>query len=68
MTLLGGLGTILGPIVGAATIVTLQTQLPDSVGSWVTVIMGVIFVICVLSFRRGIVGELQALIKRSGVN
>jgi branched-chain amino acid transport system permease protein len=68
MTLLGGLGTILGPIVGAATIVALQTQLADSVGSWVTVIMGVIFVICVLSFRRGIVGELQALIKRSGVN
>jgi len=68
MTLLGGLGTILGPIVGAATIVSLQTQLADSVGSWVTVIMGVIFVICVLSFRRGIIGELQALIKRSGVN
>jgi len=68
MTLLGGLGTILGPIVGAATIVALQTQLADSVGSWVTVIMGGIFVLCVLSFRRGMVGELQALIKRSGVN
>ncbi|MBI2275981.1 MAG: branched-chain amino acid ABC transporter permease [Dechloromonas sp.] len=68
MTLLGGLGTILGPIVGAATIVALQTQLADSVGSWVTVIMGAIFVLCVLSFRRGMVGELQALIKRSGVN
>ena len=68
MTLLGGLGTILGPLVGAATIVALQTQLADSVGSWVTVIMGVIFVLCVLSFRRGIVGELQALVKRSGVN
>ena len=68
MTLLGGLGTILGPLVGAATIVALQTQLADSVGSWVTVIMGTIFVLCVLSFRRGIVGELQALIKRSGVN
>ncbi len=68
MTLLGGLGTILGPIVGAATIVSLQTQLADSVGSWVTVIMGVIFVLCVLAFRRGMVGELQALIKRSGVN
>ena len=68
MTLLGGLGTILGPIVGAATVVTLQTQLSDSVGSWVTVIMGAIFVLCVLSFRRGMVGELQALIKRSGVN
>lgn len=68
ITLLGGLGTILGPLVGAATIVALQTQLADSVGSWVTVIMGVIFVLCVLAFRRGIVGELQALIKRSGVN
>ena len=68
MTLLGGLGTILGPIAGAATIVALQTELADSVGSWVTVIMGVIFVLCVLIFRRGIVGELQALIKRSGVN
>ena len=68
MTLLGGLGTILGPVVGAATSVSLQTQLADSVGSWVTVIMGAIFVVCVLSFRRGMVGELQALIKRSGVN
>ena len=67
MTLLGGLGTILGPLVGAATIVSLQTELADSVGSWVTVIMGVIFVVCVLLFRRGIVGELQALIQRAGI-
>lgn len=67
MTLLGGLGTILGPLVGAATIVTLQTELASKVGSWVTVIMGAIFVICVLLFRRGIVGELAALIRRSGV-
>ena len=67
MTLLGGLGTILGPLVGAATIVSLQTELADSVGSWVTVIMGAIFVICVLLFRRGIVGELQALIQRAGI-
>ena len=68
MTLLGGLGTIFGPLVGAATIVTLQNELADKVGSWVTVIMGVIFVLCVLVFRRGIVGEIQALIKRSGIN
>lgn len=68
MTLLGGLGTIFGPLVGAATIVTLQNELADKVGSWVTVIMGIIFVLCVLVFRRGIVGEIQALIRRSGVN
>jgi hypothetical protein len=49
MTLLGGLGTILGPAVGSATIVTLQNELADKVGSWVTVIMGLIFVVCVLS-------------------
>lgn len=61
MTLLGGLGTILGPAVGAMTIVTLETQLADKVGSWVTVLIGVIFVVCVLAFRRGIVGELAAL-------
>jgi len=67
MTLLGGLGTILGPAVGSATIVTLQNELADKVGSWVTVIMGAIFVICVLAFRRGIVGEIQALIRRAGI-
>ncbi|MCA0451554.1 MAG: branched-chain amino acid ABC transporter permease, partial [Proteobacteria bacterium] len=67
MTLLGGLGTILGPAVGSATIVTLQNELADKVGSWVTVIMGVIFVVCVLAFRRGIVGEIQALIHRAGI-
>lgn len=67
MTLLGGLGTILGPAVGGATIVTIQNQLADSVGSWVTVIMGAIFVVCVLLFRRGIVGEIQALLKRAGM-
>lgn len=61
MTLLGGLGTVLGPVVGAGTIVLLQTQLADKVGSWVTVIIGVIFVVCVMVFRRGIVGELQAI-------
>jgi branched-chain amino acid transport system permease protein len=61
MTLLGGLGTVLGPSVGALTIVSLENLLADKVGSWVTVIMGTIFVVCVLLFRRGIVGELSAL-------
>lgn len=64
MTLVGGLGTMFGPIVGAFTIITLQNYLADKVGSWVQVIMGVIFVICVLAFRRGIVGELAALFGR----
>lgn len=64
MTLLGGLGTGLGPVVGAFTVVSLQNELADKVGSWVTVIMGGIFVICVLAFRRGIVGEAQALLRR----
>jgi len=65
MTLLGGLGTVFGPVVGAFVIVGLQNQLADKVGSWVQVIMGVIFVICVLAFRRGIVGELMDLFKKS---
>ena len=62
MTLLGGLGTVLGPSVGALTIVGMENVLADKVGPWVTVIMGGIFVVCVLVFRRGIVGELRALI------
>lgn len=61
MTLLGGLGTVFGPVVGAFVVVGLQNQLADKVGSWVQVIMGAIFVVCVLAFRRGIVGELMAL-------
>ncbi len=64
MTLLGGMGTVLGPIVGAFTIVTLQNQLADKVGSFVTVIMGAMFIVCVLAFRRGIVGEAAALYHR----
>ena len=66
MTLLGGLGTVFGPVVGAGVIITLQDELSDKVGSWVTVIMGVIFVVCVLAFRRGIVGEAAAFLKRFG--
>jgi hypothetical protein len=55
MTLIGGIGTILGPVVGAFVIVTMETYLAQA-GSWVTIIQGVIFVICVLTFRQGIVG------------
>ena len=67
MTLVGGVGTIVGPVIGAGVIITLQNELADKVGPWVTVIMGVIFVVCVLLFRRGIVGELVAWQKRRAV-
>ena len=59
MTLLGGMGTIFGPVVGAFIIIGIESYLSDF-GEWVTVITGVIFVVCVLAFRRGIVGELSA--------
>lgn len=63
MTLLGGLGTVFGPVVGAFVIVTLQNYLAH-LGAWVTIVQGIIFVICVLTFRRGIVGELAAWKRR----
>lgn len=63
MTLLGGMGTPLGPIVGALLVVGLENYLA-SYGSWVTVITGGVFMACVLAFRRGIVGEVLALAKR----
>jgi branched-chain amino acid transport system permease protein len=63
MTLVGGLGTLFGPVVGAAIIITMQNYLAQ-LGAWVTVVQGVIFVICVLSFRRGIVGELSSIIRK----
>jgi branched-chain amino acid transport system permease protein len=59
MTLVGGLGTIFGPVVGATIIVAMQTYFA-SFGEWVPVIQGAIFVVCVLAFRRGVVGELAA--------
>ena len=59
MTLLGGMGTIFGPVVGAFVIIFLESYLAEF-GQWVTVITGAIFVVCVLAFRRGIVGELGA--------
>ena len=57
MTLLGGLGTVFGPVVGAFIIITMENYL-SQIGAWVTVVQGAIFVVCVLTFRRGVVGEL----------
>jgi branched-chain amino acid transport system permease protein len=62
MTLVGGLGTVFGPMVGAAVIVTMQNYLAE-MGAWVTVIQGAIFVTVVLAFRRGLVGEIANLLK-----
>ncbi|MDL2339222.1 MAG: branched-chain amino acid ABC transporter permease, partial [Pseudomonadota bacterium] len=64
MTLLGGMGTFAGPVIGAFTIIGLQDYLSDRVGSWVTVIIGAIFVVCVIAFRRGFTGELLAWQRR----
>ena len=61
MTLVGGTGTFAGPVVGATLVVTLQEYLSEIVGGWVTVIIGGVFIVCVLLFRRGIVGELATL-------
>ncbi len=64
MTMLGGAGTFIGPVLGAGIVVTLQDTLSDKVGSWVTVIIGAIFVLCVMAFRKGIAGEVQAFLSR----
>ena len=64
MTLLGGVGTFFGPVLGAGIVIALQDNLADKVGAWVNVIIGVIFVVCVLAFRKGIVGEVQAFLER----
>ncbi len=63
MTLLGGLGTLFGPVVGAAIIVSMQNYLAQF-GAWVTIIQGLIFVICVLAFRRGVIGEIANWLKK----
>lgn len=63
MTLVGGLGTIFGPVVGAAVIITMQNYLAQ-LGAWVTVVQGAIFVVCVLAFRRGIIGEIGHAIRK----
>ena len=63
MTLVGGLGTVLGPVVGAFFLTAMQHYLAQ-LGSWVTVVQGVIFVFCMLLFRRGIVGVVAAFFDR----
>jgi branched-chain amino acid transport system permease protein len=63
MTLVGGLGTVFGPVVGAAVIISMQNYL-SALGEWVLIVQGVIFVIVVMLFRRGIVGEIAARIRR----
>lgn len=66
MTLLGGVGTLLGPLMGAGIVVSLQHVLAQSpLGNWVNVILGIIFVVCVLSFRSGIVGELGKMYRKN---
>jgi branched-chain amino acid transport system permease protein len=64
MGLLGGVGTFFGPVFGAGIVIALQDMLADKVGAWVNVIIGAIFVVCVLAFRKGVVGELRAWMDR----
>ena len=64
MTLVGGLGTVFGPVVGAFVIIAMQQYLAGF-GQWMTVIQGVIFVVCVLTFRRGVIGEIAHYFRRS---
>jgi branched-chain amino acid transport system permease protein len=63
MTLVGGMGTIFGPVVGAAVIISMQNYLAV-LGEWVLVVQGLIFVVVVMLFRRGIVGEIAARVRR----
>ena len=62
MTILGGIGTLWGPVAGAAVIINLQNYLAN-LGGWSTIATGAIFVICVLAFRRGIIGEIASRLK-----
>jgi branched-chain amino acid transport system permease protein len=63
MTLLGGLGTIFGPVAGALIVISMENYLAQ-LGAWVTIVQGVIFVICVLTFRRGVIGEVANYLKK----
>ncbi len=83
MTLIGGVGTFIGPVLGALIVVSLESKIGDigrflaevtgvnwfnTLGESVSLIMGLIFIICVMAFRKGIVGELKAKLTRSGTN
>jgi branched-chain amino acid transport system permease protein len=57
------MGTVFGPVAGALVIITMENYLAQ-LGAWVTVVQGAIFVLCVLTFRRGIVGEIANLIRK----
>ena len=63
MTLVGGMGTIFGPVVGALVVLAMENYLAQ-LGAWVTIVQGLVFVLCVLTFRRGIVGELVQYLRR----
>ena len=63
MTLVGGMGTIFGPVVGALVVLAMENYLAQ-LGAWVTIVQGAIFVICVLTFRRGVIGELGRFLKK----
>ena len=63
MTLVGGMGTIFGPVVGALVVLAMENYLAQ-LGAWVTIVQGAIFVICVLTFRRGVIGELGRFLRK----
>ncbi|WP_108645113.1 branched-chain amino acid ABC transporter permease [Fuscovulum blasticum] len=65
MCILGGLGTLGGPVAGAFFVILLQNFLADKVGEWLSVIIGVVFLSCILAFRKGLVGEIAAWMERS---
>lgn len=66
MTLLGGMGTIFGPLVGAGVVISIQNLLSGGeLGNYISIVMGVIFIVCVLAFRSGLVGEFQKLMKKN---
>jgi branched-chain amino acid transport system permease protein len=63
MTLVGGMGTVFGPVAGALVVLAMENYLAQ-LGAWVTIVQGAIFVVCVLTFRRGIIGELGNFLKK----